>query len=226
MNKTSIDWCNYSWNVIRGLCPMSCGYCYARRIYKRFKLDPKISFNEKELYAPFKLRKPSRIFVGSTIEMYHPDIPREWISRIIDITYEASHHTYITLTKIPYALKGIEFPEWWWIGTSIVNGESSRIDSLKRIETGSIKFISFEPLLTDVSSYSLEGIDWIIIGTLNCNGRPILPSGGTKREWIEGLIRNAKERHRVPVYIKKEAYMLYPDLPILKEFPKPICIPL
>jgi len=217
MNKTSVDWCNYSWNVIRGLCPMSCGYCYARRIYQRFKLDSKISFNEKELCAPFKLKKPSRIFVGSTMEMYHPEIPCEWISRIIDITYEASQHTYITLTKIPSALKGIEFPEWWWIGTSIVNGESSRIDSLKRIETGGIKFISFEPLLTDVSSYSLEGIDWIIIGTLNCNGRPV--SGGTKREWIEGLIRSAKERYHVPVYIKKEAYMLYPDLPILKEFP-------
>jgi len=119
--KNSIGWCDLTTNPIRGLCPMPCSYCYAKRYYHRFHLDPTIRLDTKELFAPVRRKKPARIFVGSTIEMYHPDVPYEYVSNIIAASWDAPQHTFITLTKRPHDLKSIEFPEWWWVGITLNN---------------------------------------------------------------------------------------------------------
>lgn len=79
MQKTKIEWVKnpdgiqgYSWNPIQGLCPVGCWYCYAKRIYQRFKLNPTLS--HIWIKPP---KKPSGVFVCSTIELFHPDIPNE-----------------------------------------------------------------------------------------------------------------------------------------------------
>ena len=81
------------------------------------------------------------------------------------------------------------------------------------------RFISFEPLLANVGNLVFSRLDWMIIGSLNKNGRPVSPKkGGTRKEWIESLINQA-ERYNIPVFIKPEVYILYPDLPIRNDIP-------
>jgi len=115
--KNDIEWTDYTWNPLKGLCSVNCKdlqgkpYCYARRMYKRFKWNPKIRLDEKELLEPLKLKKPSKIFVCSTIELFHPDILQKWQRFIFDIIKECPQHTFVILTKIPENAIGWSFPE-------------------------------------------------------------------------------------------------------------------
>ena len=217
MNKTKIEWADYTWNPIKGLCPLGCEYCYARKLYKRFNLDPTIRLDKKELFAPLKLKKPSRIFVGSTIEVYFKQqIPYKWISSIIALSYDTPQHTYLTLTKLPLTLEGIEFPEWWWVGVTITFGERRDYVLTKIIDLrDNIKFISFEPLLGDGGHYvNLENIDWVIIGSQT---QPLkLPN----KEWVEYIIDKADEQN-IPIFLKNNLKPLLGEN-LRQEFPSSI----
>ena len=63
MQRTKIEWCDVTYNPVKGLCPMGCSYCYARKFYKRFRWDPTIRLDEKELEAPLRFKRPAKIFV-------------------------------------------------------------------------------------------------------------------------------------------------------------------
>jgi len=78
MNRTRIDWADRSWNPIKGLCPEACPYCYARRLYQRFGLDPKLRLDYKELVDPAGFEGPARVkfvslepFLGKTPDLGH-----------------------------------------------------------------------------------------------------------------------------------------------------------
>lgn len=169
-------------------------------MYKRFKWNPKLRLDWEELAAPGKVEKPGKIFVGSTIDMYHNHIPIKWVRQVIETTYYDPQHTYITLTKFPQGLKYFTFPEWWWIGVTIIGGE--RRDSvLRRLSNiqKNIRFISFEPLLADVSKYiDFEIFDWIIIGRMTGAGSQKYQP---KREWIKNIIKQANE-HQISIFLK------------------------
>lgn len=207
MNRTKIEWVRnpdgtqgYSWNPIKGWCPGNCPYCYSHRHYKRFKLNRTIRLDEKELEAPAKLKESSRIFVGSMIDMYYPPIKSDWIYSIIYVSHKAPHHTYITLTKAPYHLSYYDFPSNWWIGVTIdyfiYNDRSLILFDYPTRGEGK-RFISFEPLLSDMTEVIIEGIDWIIIGGLT-------PKPIHKKEWIDDIVSRADELG-IPVFIKKNA---------------------
>ncbi|KKK90704.1 hypothetical protein LCGC14_2720360, partial [marine sediment metagenome] len=74
MEKSKIEWTDYSLNVIKGYCPNTCSYCYSHRMYNRFKWDKTIRYDVNELKKLKTIREPSRIFVGSMIDMYHEDV--------------------------------------------------------------------------------------------------------------------------------------------------------
>ena len=102
MNKTKIEWTDYTWNPIKGLCPVDCklpdgrSYCYARKIYKRFKLSPELAHIQTTLP-----KKPAKVFVCSTIEIFHPAIPREWRDIIFNNIKAHPQHVFQILTKFP-----------------------------------------------------------------------------------------------------------------------------
>jgi len=201
MNKTKIEWCDITWNPIKGYCPNNCEYCYAHRLYNRFGWDKTLRLDEKELFAI--------TFVGSMIDMYHPTIDRNWVKKIIRHTEWLQKHTFITLTKFPLRLLLYNFPSWWWTGVTVTGMEwwDALVPDFYCMDN--IKFISFKPLLKPIKKSMIESdLDWIIIGGLT--PRPV-----HKKEWIDDIVRRADNLH-IPVFIKNNAH--YDK--IIQEFPE------
>ena len=154
MNKTKIEWCDYTLNPVKGLCPMACPYCYARAMYKRFKWNPEIRFEADVLWDNVPRSKPAKIFMGSTIELFGDWIKPEWLEAIFQFAriYD-DLHTFIFLTKQPQNLiKFSPFPENCYVGVSATNQQQldNAVKYLKEVEA-TVKFISFEPLLERIN---------------------------------------------------------------------------
>ncbi len=213
MNKTKIPWADYTINPVKGLCPTACSYCYARRLYKRFKWNPEIrytapGFTIAELQT---IKKPARIFVGSTMELFL-DWPEIWLRDTFTIIRQFPHHTFIFLTKQPQNLiKWSPFPQNVWVGTSI----TQCLDGIGWMADvkASIKFISFEPLfyynvdsLTASELFRVNGIKWVIIGQQT----PVKTSTMPKIEWVRGII-DAADSVGVPVFLKDNMMALLKD---------------
>lgn len=199
MNKTKIEWTDYTWNPVVG-CKHGCFYCYARDMNRRFKwvldwYEPQIF--PKRLEKPLNINKPSKIFVGSMCDLFGEWIPAEWIKKIINITRKCPQHTFQFLTKNPMRYLEFKFPENCWLGHTIDKYTDDKFlgnEYLKEIP--SVKFISFEPLLSDMSGIDLNGIDWVIVGAMT-GPNPIKPN----KEWIEDVINLAKDKN-IPLFLK------------------------
>ena len=179
----------YSLNPVKGLCPVRCSYCYARRMYQRFEWNPEIRFDWSVANDVSKIKKPSKIFVGSTMELFGPWIKPEWMRLILELPKQHPQHTFIFLTKRPWELAQYVWPENCWVGASATN-RSSFSDSVYYLNNvyAKVKFISMEPLLSQVSPavIPLEGafIKWIIIGAQT----PLNEKTNPKREWIDEIV--------------------------------------
>ena len=219
MQKTKIEWTDYTWNPVKGKCPVGCPYCYARRLYDRFKWNPEIRLAYGELDEPYKIKIPSKIFVGSTMELFGNWISNESMFAIQKTIFDNQHHTFQTLTKRPNYMLNFWFPRNTWIGFTITNQrEADKLPRSRIIGTNNIRFLSAEPLHSKIILQSLDHIryvDWIIIGaeTGNRKGK-IIP----KREWIEGLVNQAKE-HDIPIFFK-DNLKPYWDGEWYRQFPK------
>ena len=149
LNKSKIEWTDYTINPVKGLCPMECSYCYARAMYKRFKWNPEIRFDELWVPDLANLKKPSRIFVGSTMELFGEWVKYWWLKTIFDYALLYPQHTFIFLTKQPTELiKWSPFPRNTYIGVSVTN-QSQYDNAMKYLATveAPVKFLSLEPLL-------------------------------------------------------------------------------
>ena len=207
MNKTKIEWCDYTINPVKGLCPMACSYCYARRMYKRFHWDPTIRY---ECLSPMpNPKKPSRIFVGSTIDLFH-DLTNQFLPDILSSVSLFPEHTFIFLTKCPQNLPK-EFPDNCWVGQSLTCGESDwvyfyqKLYEFEKIKAA-VKFISFEPLLGHPDLPNIPylarafkdcGINWLIIGQQT----PIRKETTPKIEWVKEIVE-AAIKAKIPVFLK------------------------
>ena len=197
MQKSKIEWTDYSLNIIKGYCPNTCSYCYSHRMYNRFKWDKTIRYDVDELKKLKSIKEPSKIFVGSMIDMYHEAIWKIWVQDIIDYSKDFPQHTFITLTKYPERLRHFWFPKNWWVGVTIDKHSLKHIALLfNRTIQGKI-FISFEPLLEGMRTMGFMGFDWIIIG-----GK--FPGPVHKVEWIDDIVSRA-DKLNIPVYIKENA---------------------
>ena len=173
MNKTAIDWCDYTLNPVTG-CKHGCPYCYARKIAERFRgskawpqgFEP--MFHPERLQDPAKMKKPQTIFICSMADLFGEWVPEPWIQEVFYSCHKAPQHTYIFLTKNPeryLTIPGGLFRQNMWFGTSSDGGlhVSDRIYALQKLPHDN-KFISFEPLLYDPGMMSLKGIKQVIIG--------------------------------------------------------------
>jgi len=169
MGKTRIEYADRTWNPIVG-CKYGCYYCYAEAMNKRFKWiedwrSPQ--FFPERLAEPQRWRKPQKVFVGSISDVFGEWVPKSWIDPILQTARDLPRHTFYFLTKNPERYKECEFPSNCWLGTTVEHIDNSwRVDCLTKCGLNNIKFISFEPLLSDMSGIDLAGIDWIIIGGL------------------------------------------------------------
>ena len=190
MNKTKIEWTNYTWNPITG-CLNGCSYCYARRIAMRFDGHFQPTFHSKRITEPHKLKKPSKIFVCSMADLFGDWVKDEWIKAIMATILENPRHTFQFLTKnpkrylefecltnpkSPFFLKNVQ------CGVTIDFASQERLNYLKQLPKEIYKFISFEPLLGNMSSLDLAGIDLAIIGADSSKG-----ATPPKKEWINSV---------------------------------------
>ena len=216
MQRTRIEWVKnqdgtqgYTINPVKGLCPVGCPYCYARRMYKRFKWDETIRFDEYGFTSPLVL-DGSKVFVGSTMELFGDWIKPEWMKRILNHCKANSGVTFIFLTKRPENLaKWSPFPDNCWVGVSATNKMAyiKATGYLFDIEA-KVKFISFEPLLTQIPLHitALENsnLNWLLIGQQT----PISVRTTPKIEWIKEIV-DAADKAGIPVFLKDNLRPLF-----------------
>lgn len=211
MNRSKIEWTEITWNPTTGCTKVSsgCKNCYAerwanmqqKRGIDQYKNGFKLTLSPQRLSDPFKWKKPQLVFVNSMSDLFHENIPDDYIIQVFEIMNQTPNHTYQVLTKrIERILKLASLLNWTnniWLGVSVESNEFiSRINLLKK-SLAKTKFISFEPLLGNIEFETYEGIDWVLVGG---------ESGGKarliKKEWILS-IKNNCQKHNVPFFFKQ-----------------------
>lgn len=209
--SSSIEWTDSTWNPITGCTKISsgCANCYAERMALRLKTmgNPSytngfsITMHEDMIDLPLKWKKPQTIFVNSMSDLFHEDIPTEFILRIFDVMYRARWHCFQILTKRSKRMLELSPQLPWmpniWMGVTVEEQNYTyRIDHLRR--TGAkTKFLSLEPLLGPISNLCLEEIDWVIVG-----GESGPKSRPMEKSWVID-IRNQCQEKRVSFFFKQ-----------------------
>ncbi|MCD4700796.1 MAG: phage Gp37/Gp68 family protein [Candidatus Aegiribacteria sp.] len=206
-----IEWTNATWNPVTGCTKISegCENCYtavmARRLQAmgnpKYRNGFKVTTHECALEIPLHWKKPRLVFVNSMSDLFHQEVPFEFVNKVFKIMAQTKQHAYQVLTKRPERLVEIfnklEVTPNIWIGVTVEsNRHYDRIDSIRRIRP-EIRFVSFEPLLTDVNDVNLSDIDWAIVGGESGPGsRPI------KNEWVTA-IREKCHKRNIPFFFKQ-----------------------
>ena len=209
--NSSIEWTEATWNPITGCTPMSngCQNCYALRLAKRLKAMGNKSYingfdltlHHELLTKPLLWKKPKLIFVNSMSDMFHKDVPFEFIQDIFSVMKEANWHIFQILTKRSDNLKNLahklEWPKNVWMGVTIESKDyMHRINDLLA-PPAAIKYLSLEPLLSDMPNINLKGIDWVIVGgESGPKARPML------KEWVID-IKNQCDNYNIPFFFKQ-----------------------
>ena len=208
---TSIEWTDATWNPVRGCTKVSpgCKNCYALTFSERFRGVPGHPFEwgfdlrlvPEKLEDPLKWRAPRRIFVNSMSDLFHEDIPLEYIQRVFEVMGKASQHQFQVLTKRAARLRDIAGELPWhsnvWMGVSVENQKyATRAVDLAGVPAH-VRFLSVEPLIGPIAELPLEGIHWVIVGG---------ESGWRRRPVQEGWVREIRdqcEARGVPFFFKQ-----------------------
>lgn len=238
MNRTRIDWCDYTWNPVTGcLGPrgdgIRCSYCYARRLamgrLKPLYLkgdtilkpdDPRACAVDPfaprwwrdRLFEPLAVRKPSRIFVCDMGDLFGDWVPLGCQRDILHIARRCPQHTFMFLTKWPQNLaRWNPWPPNTWVGATATNNEElwSASGHLAFVRA-SVRYLSIEPLLRPIDSILTTGLDWVIVGAMTGPGA-ISPRPG----WVKALIA-AADHFEKPLFLKDN--LNWPEK--RQEFPK------
>jgi len=210
-SNSSIEWTETTWNPITGCTKVSpgCKYCYAERMAIRLQAmgQPNyvkgfdLALHEHILNLPLKWKKPQIIFVNSMSDLFHEDVPVEFILRIFEVMQRAGWHQFQILTKRSERLLELDPLLSWashvWMGVSVENQDYTfRIDHLRQTKA-TTKFLSLEPLLGPLRNLNLRDIDWVIVGgESGPKARPLDPL------WVID-IRNQCQRANIPFFFKQ-----------------------
>ncbi|MCL5998526.1 MAG: phage Gp37/Gp68 family protein [Chloroflexi bacterium] len=209
--KSAIEWTESTWNPLTGCTKISpgCQHCYAERMALRLKAmgQPnyangfKLTLHEQVLELPLQWKKPQTIFVNSMSDLFHKDVPLDFIKKVFDVMRRAHWHRFQVLTKRSERLAELSSDLPWasniWMGVSVENERYAfRIDHLR--ETGAqVKFLSLEPLLGPLNHLDLDHINWVIVGGESGPGaRPL------ERSWVVD-IRDQCKSAGVPFFFKQ-----------------------
>lgn len=191
MAETSIEWTDATWNPVAGCTVLTagCTNCYAMRMAARLDAmgvpkyagltrksgrravwTGKIRLDDASLDEPRRWAKPRKVFVNSMSDLFHDDVPVDFIRRVWAVMRDTSRHTYQILTKRPDRMAsiltdaGFELLPNVWLGTSIEDGRVLyRLDEIRRVPAA-IRFVSLEPLIGSVAGADLRDIHWAIVG--------------------------------------------------------------
>lgn len=196
-DRSGIEWTEVTWNPTTGCDQVSigCDNCYALSFAKRLKAmgqakyqndgDPRTSgpgfgltLHPNVLAEPYRWRTPKLVFVNSMSDLFHPEVPFEFIRDVFRVMAETPQHTYQILTKRSKRLASIGSDLDWrpnvWMGVSVENSRYVfRVDHLRTVPA-EVRFISAEPLLGSLPDLDLTGINWLIAGgESGPNARPM-----------------------------------------------------
>ncbi|MHB9036109.1 MAG: DUF5131 family protein [Armatimonadota bacterium] len=209
--NSSIEWTESTWNPVTGCTKISsgCKNCYAERMAYRLQAMGQrnyengfaVTMHEHALELPLHWTKPQSIFVNSMSDLFHEEIETDFILRVFDVMRRAHWHRFQILTKRSSRLLELDSILRWapniWMGVTVESRDYTfRVDDLRR--TGAvIKFLSLEPLLSDMPALDLSAIDWVITGGESGIGaRPVCP------EWVRG-IKEQCNANNVPFFFKQ-----------------------
>jgi protein gp37 len=209
--RSSIEWTESTWNPLTGCTKISpgCKHCYAERMARRLQAmgQPnyadgfRLTLHPHALEAPLGWKKPQMIFVNSMSDLFHRDVPDEFILRVFEIMQRACWHTFQVLTKRPDRLLALSLQLPWspnvWMGVSVESCDyQHRVDDLRHAGAR-MKFLSLEPLLGPLHALDLTGINWVIVGGESGPGaRPL------QEQWVLD-IRDQCQANRVPFFFKQ-----------------------
>lgn len=220
MAETSIEWATHVWNPTTGCDRISpgCAHCYALDMAARLKRfgQPKyqkdgasrssgpgfgLTLHPETLSAPLSWRRPRVVFVNSMSDLFHEDVPLDFIQRVFAVMEQASLHTFQILTKrherMAEMAAALPWPSNVWMGVSVENRRFvERADYLRAVPAA-VRFISAEPLLGPLANLDLTDIDWLIAGgESGPRHRPV------KAEWVRSL-RDLSVAEGVPFFFKQ-----------------------
>ena len=189
--NSKIEWTDATWNPMRGCTKISpgCLHCYAETFAERFRGVPGHPFEfgfdlrlvPEKLGDPLRWGTARRIFVNSMSDLFHDDVPLDYIQQVFHVMNRADWHQYQVLTKRAERVHELNSRLQWaphiWMGVSVESTRYlDRIDYLRALGAH-VKFLSLEPLLGPLHRMNLRGIDWAIVGGESGPGaRPIDPS--------------------------------------------------
>ena len=181
-DKSAIEWTDATWNPVTGCTKISagCDNCYAERFSERFRGVPSHPFENgfdltlrpERLEQPLTWRRSRMVFVNSMSDLFHKEVPNEFIARVFDSMEAAHWHKFQFLTKRSSLMRNFlksrygsdRGPTHIWCGVSVEDDKrKSRITHLQQAPAG-VRFLSIEPLIGDVGELNLDGIDWVIVG--------------------------------------------------------------
>src|SRR5262245_56262026 len=184
MSATSeIEWTDATWNPVRGCTKISpgCKHCYAETFTERFRGVPGHPYEQgfdlrlvpEKLAEPLRWTRPRLIFVNSMSDLFHQDVPDDYIQAVVRVMRRASWHTYQRMTERAERLCALlhttladaaQEPHIWW-GVTVENRQHGlpRLEPLRQAPA-QVRFLSLEPLLEDLGTLDLTGIHWVIVG--------------------------------------------------------------
>jgi len=176
-DNSKIEWTDATWNPVTGCTKVSpgCKHCYAETFAERFRGVKGHPYEQgfdlklwpERLEIPLAWKRPRMIFVNSMSDLFHKDVPLEFIQRVFQSMSQARQHIFQVLTKRAERLEELaphlKWPANVWMGVSVENQDYVwRIDHLRKVKAA-IRFLSVEPLLGPVE-LDLTGIQWVIVG--------------------------------------------------------------
>ena len=211
MKSTKIEWTERTWNPITGCTKYSagCTHCYAETMARRLKsigLEKyingfQLTLHSDTLQEPLQWKKPHNIFVCSMSDIFHKDVPFEFVEQIMQIIEQTPQHSYQILTKRAERMSEYfaahSIPSNVWLGVTVETANvKQRIDYLRNIPA-IVRFLSCEPLLEDLGELNLQNINWVIVGGESGNqARPM------REEWVLN-IKKQVEKAQVAFFFKQ-----------------------
>jgi protein gp37 len=211
VSTTTIEWTEATWNPVTGCSKVSpgCLNCYAERMAKRLQAMGQPNYrdgfavrtHEHMLELPSSWARPRMVFVNSMGDLFHEEVPVDFIKRVFEVMERTPRHTYQLLTKraerLAEVASWLPWPDNVWMGVTVEDNE--RLPRVQRLRESpsAVKFLSIEPLLGPLPDLQLDEIDWVIVGgESGPRARPM------QQEWA-CLVRDACIGAGVPFFFKQ-----------------------
>lgn len=200
--NSNIEWTEMTWNPVTGCSKISqgCKHCYAERMAKRlhamgsdrYRNGFRVTLHDDLIDLPRRWKKPRTVFVNSMSDLFHDEVPEEFIRSVFDVMRECPQHTFQILTKRSERLRKIgatlDWPSNVWMGVSVEDARVVRRITDLVATDARVRFLSCEPLIGPLEDLRLQGVHWVIVGGESGPGaRAMNP------KWVDSIHRQCRD---------------------------------